>query len=921
MALVDDFTVYPYSKVIRHTNVSSDSTYTVQAFYSWLMDLFDEPAYLSYESPMKYNTPTQYTLQNGWFIDNGDGSEALKYLYGGSVLTSGYAGDVRMLDIDNEGVDYVACVAGDKDLPVTDDATPVGPLLAYKNAYPNASEARWWIRDTRAVPAAIVDNSTIDVTGGTGGGQAAGADESGDEIYTNLYSIASFPADISPQVYVFQQDPDGNEARIAEWSFTDKWDRGTVDIIVPVKLGGNLINSGLIDIFARQSGDLFSHVSDVDLSAGSRTPVALETSPDEVNLTSSEFNFVDYFIFFDAQSNAISVDDIITDIDTTTVGTRPGWYAEVASVTDWGTEGVLGIRGLNGTISDDDTIYVGSTSCATVNGTVGDAWIPWSAESTGPIAGDIGKAVEGGTSDAEGILRGFQDDTGTGKLLLQVYHTHDTVDAQVYTGAGRDPLYKFWLTGENLDAPASGGSLLDVTVGTIVAADHYRAVSGFSDVTIAHVNGTVTCDTFAVSDFTVGELVTWNVGADSAVVLYTDNATTMQLGNVSSEPDASDSFVGAISGGTCECNSGLTDDNTQNYEFPLQSEGDTYNVFIEGGAIYYTGRTLDQVYAYNQFKCRDGESDVMYTSDGSSITEVQGQQYIKAVSTHATTKTSPFGTLAGGVFFGAQGVWIEGMSSADDNNIQLTSHEGNAQQPYSSIVVTVGNTRISDVITVFKEEGSTGLPDKSQFTCAANTKSASTLQGDATHPNDTPSAGWVYVVDDSTNEEHKYRFTSWTTDTLTLAAEVIGTADGSTTGQTLQDTGIFLEAAVQRGDIIRRTGDDAWCYIISRDNDNQVTTTVLSDGTDWAVSDNFEVNSLVVDYTSSDSYFIPYLEAIEDSDGSESDTLTYVENRAVVIRVRNVLNATKIQPFVTTSDILSGGMTVSVIRNTDDVYS
>ncbi len=929
MALIDDFTVYPYSKVIRHSNASSDTVYTVQAFYSWLMDLFDEPAYLSYENPVRYNTPTQYTLVNGWFIDNGDGSEALKYLKGGSILTSGYADDVIVIDLDDNSTSYTAFIASDKDKTVNDDASDIGPLLGYKNNYPATDRGRCWVRDTNT-NGTIADNSAVTVDSGTGSAFANGSSYTGDETYTNLYSIASFPSDIEPQVYVFQQDPDGTETRLAEWSFTDQFDRGTVDIILPVKVGGSLINSGQIDIFARQSGDLFTHVSAVDLSAGSRTPVALETTADEVNLTATEYNNVDYYLFFDTQLNSISVDDIITDIDTATVGTRPGWYAEVASVTDWGTEGVLGIRGLNGVPADSDTIYVGSTACATVNGTVGDLWIPYSAETTGPVGGDIGDPFEGGSSGAHGVLRAYQDDGTSGKLLFQVYHTHGTLDSQTYTGSGRDVLYKMFSTGENLDAPTSGTGAMDVTVGTIVAATHWRAVSGFSDVTIAHVNGTVTCDTFS-GTFVEGELVTWNAGSSSAVMLYTDGSTIMQLGNVDSsdEPDATDSFVGAISGATCECNSVMTDDNTQNYEFPLQSTGDTYNVFIEGGSIYEAGRSLDQIYAYLQFRCRDGESAVMYTSNGSTITEIQGQQYTKAYSTHATLKANPFGQLAGGVFFGAQGVWIEGMLTGDANNIKLTSHEGNANEPYLSITVNITNTRVNDVVTVFPEDGSTGLPDKDQFSCAVNAQSASALQGQASHPNDTPSSGWVYVVDTSANEEHKYRYTSWSGDTLTLAPEVSGTSTATTTGQTLVDSAADFGGTedVVRGDIIRRTSDDAWCYVVSVDSTTQLTTTVLSDGSAWGVTEAYEINSLVVAYTTSDTYFIPYLEAIENtgttaSPGSETETLTYVAVRSVVIRARNVLNSSeRIVPFVTTSDISSAGMTVSIIRTEDTVYS
>jgi hypothetical protein len=927
MALPDDFTVYPYSKVIRHTNASSDDVYTAQAFYSWLMDLFDEPAYMSYEAPIKYNTPTQYTMQNGWFIDNGDGSEALKYLYGGSFLTAGYANDILVVDADGM-TDFVA---SDKDKTVV-ESTDVGPLLAYLNDYPVAGDARFWVRDTNT-HGTIHNNDTFAVSGGTGSGDAAADSYTGNEINTNLYSIASFPTDVEPQVYVFQEDPDGNKVRLSEWSFTDSWDRGTIDVIIPVQVGGVQIGSGLIDIYARQSGDSFTHVANADLSAGSRTPVALETRADEVNLTSTEGNEGDYYMFFRSQVSAIAADDVVRNNSSAEVGVAPSWYAEVVGITDWGTTGVLILRGLKGAPSDGDNIYVGSTLCATVNGSVGDYWIPYSAETTGPASGDLGLALEGESSGAEGILRAFQDDGSDGKLLLQVYHTHGTVDGQDYTGSNRDVLYQSLSSSEELNAPTSGGSSTDVTVGTLDTATHRRLVSGFSDVTIAHCNMTVDYDNKS-ADFTVGERVTWNAGADSAIVIADDSSfptTTgnLTLANCTSDPVNNDTITGDMSGSTCDVDTGgATHDNTQNFEFALQSEGDTYNVFVEGGAIYSTGRTLDQVYAYLQYRCRDGETAVFYTSDGSSITQVQGQAYITAVDTHAVEKVAPFGTLAGGVFFGAQGVWIQGMHDDDSNNIKLTSHEGNPQEPYTSVTVTVGNTRVDDVITVFLEDGSTGLPDKAQFTVAAGqAQSASTLNKSAgtDFPNDTPSAGWVYVVATDENEEHKYRYTSWSGEQLTLAAEVTGSGEVGTSGQTLHSDGNF--ASAQRGDIIRRTSDDAWCYVVTVVSNDEATTTVLSDGSDWAAADNFEMNSLVQAYDGGDTMFIPYLEDIEDtgtegSPGSSSDILTFVQNRSVVIRVRNVLNSVKkIQPFVTTSDITNAGMTISVIRNEDEVYT
>jgi len=916
MAIENDFTVYPYSKVIRHTG-TNDNVYSVAAFYSFLQDLFDEPGYMSYEKPIKYNTPTSYTMLNGWFLDNGDESNILEFLYGGSIDTTGYTDDVVMVDLDDDGANYVACVASDKDLPVTAAATLVGPLLAYKNNYPVTDTGRIWIRDTEA-HAAITDGDNIDVTGGTGGGWAAEAEQSGDEIYTNIYTIASFVGTPDPQVYIKQSHPvdttanPTSDVRIAEWSNTDSWDRGSIDVIIPVKLGGNLINSGLVNVYVRQTGDTFTHVADVDLSAGSRTPVATETSADTVNITVGE-----HYMIYDGGSGPgdFSIGDIIQDVSTTSL-TPPTWYAEVVAVDEFAstTEGLLTLRALRGTPANNDDIYVGTSVKGVVYGSVGDTYGTWDSQTSAPVEGDWGKIMLGGSTGAKRLLRSF--DTTEKYWVAQV---DDSL-----TGSNRDAYYVAYNATETLSCTGDGGTM---NVTSNLAST--TLISGFSDVTIAHINGTITTGASYTGTFKIGETLSFSPSGATAVLVKADSLTaptSMTLANVSTtEPTESDSITGDSSGATCECDSTMTDAYKAGFEFPLQSEGAEYSVFIQGGDVYNAGRSLTDIYAYLQYKCRDGESDVFYTSDGSTITQVQGQFYIKAYSTYSAVKVAPFGTLAGGVFFGARGVGVEGMSASDDNNIKLTDDANNAQEPYTSVTVTVSNTRVSDVITVFLEDGSTGLPDKAQYTCAA-----SQLQGDSdltnnggTFPNDTPSSGWVYVVDNTNNEEHKYRYTSWTSDTLTLATKVTGTDEGTGGFTQIDDTGSFTNA--QRGDIIRNTTNSGFSYITEVTSNDSVKVTVNSDGYTWQ-SANFEMNTLVQNYGTGDTFFIPYLEDIEDtgtdgSPGSKDVSLTYVSDRSVVIRVRNVLNATPIQPFVTTSNILNSGMTVSVIRTEDEVYA
>jgi len=927
MSIQDDFTVHPKSKVIRHVS-GKTTVYDVDAFYSWLMDLFDEPAFMSYQTPIKYNTPTSFTMQNGWFLDNGDGSNIIQYLKGGSIDTTGYStidDPIYMLDIDGT-TDFVTT---DKDKTITDDSSDVGPLLTYKNDYPSSGNARIWVRDTNS-NGTIADNSVIATSNGTGGGDAKGDSVSGDEIYCNIYTIATFPGSPDPQVYIFQSGE-----RIAEWSAFSNWDRGSIDVLIPVKLGGSLIDSGKVTVYVRQTGDTFTYV-EADLSSGSRTPVATETQADSVNITKGEW----YLLYDNSSSGAFNTGDVIQN-NATDSGVPPSWYAEVKSVTEFsgGTEGVLVLRSLRGSISDNDAIYVGTTQKATANGTPGDTYVTYDAETTGPSSGDLGKPFEGGTSGAQRVLRGFQDDGTSGKLVLQVYHTHGTLDSQDYTGSGRDVLYKDFQDNETLSAPSGGTGSMDVTL----SSDSTTLISGYSDITVLHINGTLTVDSFS-GTFTPGERVTWS-GGGPAWIVYSNGTDTITLANVVDETGLTTdglTITGDISGATCQTNGtgGLTDTNTEDFAFSLQSTN-PYSVFIECGEIYNTGRDLDDVYAYLQYYVSDGQTRPIYTSDGSSITILEGQEYIKAVNSYTATKSAPFGTLAGGVLFGAQGVWVQGMDSSDSNNIKLTDHNGVQRQPYVSVNVTVSNTRTDDDITVYLKDPATGLPKKDQYTSHAtlNTQSASVFHQNASgggFPNDTPTSGTFIVVATDEGEEHRYRYISWDNTggdgddgKLTLAAEVTGTAEAGTSGTTLFDTGNFA-SGVQRGDIIRNTTDASWGYIISIDSDDQVTTTVMRDSSGsavpWEVGDGYEINSLVQAYDDNDTFFIPYMDTVENSGtdsspGSETVQLTYVSDRPVLIRVRNVAAAIPIQPFITSSSITSSGMTVSVIRNKDEVYS
>lgn len=97
----------------------------------------------------------------------------------------------------------------------------------------------------------------------------SGAVESSDaqKLYSNLYTIGSQFRD--SMIYIVQAD-----AELTPW-----WSPGNIDVVIKVKSGGVLIDSGIVTVFSRDTDGLYDH-NEADLSAGGRNPVGVNTFED-----------------------------------------------------------------------------------------------------------------------------------------------------------------------------------------------------------------------------------------------------------------------------------------------------------------------------------------------------------------------------------------------------------------------------------------------------------------------------------------------------------------------------------------------------------------------------------------------------------------------------------------------------------------
>ena len=736
---------------------------------------------------------------------------------------------------------------------------------------------KYWMRCVVTTLPTAITTAPLGSQGwqGTGGGTADGASVSGEDLYANVYTLGTIETTPAAQIYIFQAG-----AAIPEWSDLSNWDRGHIDVLIKVKEAGTELDGAVVTVFARQSGDLYGHY-EIDLTAGGRSAVPLSTT-DDLNEDIGE-----YSLLYDAETVGFTtLGQIIT-------GGTSAATAELVAITDWGTTGLLKLRGKKGTFQDNETITGSSEGSATVNGTVGDTSLLYDTETVGFTT--MGQTITGGTSGAKRLLRGVQDDGTTGKLVMQVDATQ--------TGNNRDPQYKAFQDDEIITGSTQGSATANGASTTIV--------SGWSDVTVAFVNGTATHGG-TTGTFILGERVTWPT-AQSGILLK-DTGSAVTLGNCTDTALNTKTITGDISGATCVASQNLQSAHTMNKNFEQQSAY-PYDVIINAGDIYAVGRALAEVYQYFKFVCQEESTFAMYTVVTGVITVLDGEEYIIAYSGYVPSVPAPLGTFAGGKYFGAQGIWIEGMATGQ--SYQYTDSNGVIRQPYASVSVRVTALVSGDRIAVFRTTA--GAINKVMYTSHAtnNVRGDLTFEVQESLAIDTPSSGVLRAVDASEVKEHRMRYASWTGSILTLPTARTGTQTGAESATVLIDSAASFQTwVILAGDIIRNSTDLSWAQVASVDSQTQLTTIPLAGGSDnlWQAADGYSIHSLPVNYTGSDKAYVPFIDGESTTTYIEKIVL-YTADRDVMIRVRKK----GIIPFETAGVVGTAGLTVAAIRTTDGI--
>ena len=258
---VTDFTFDYVNKILD--NPSGSTVESVNAVYSYIQDTFDELTQLDDDMPMSAQTPTSYTMINGWYITE----RATRLLDGGAIQTNGYNNEVQVLTLDGT---YTNFVEADRGKQLRDDAVDVGAVLDFDN-----TAQKVWFRKGDAT--LVADNSAITVNGGVGAGDAAGAGATGETIFANPYTLGTLnTSNGTPALYIYQN---GSE-------YTSFWPAGQFDILIKVAEAGVDIDSRKIQVFGRNWSDTYTWF-EITLTTAGQNAVPLGTEND-LNVTSSE---------------------------------------------------------------------------------------------------------------------------------------------------------------------------------------------------------------------------------------------------------------------------------------------------------------------------------------------------------------------------------------------------------------------------------------------------------------------------------------------------------------------------------------------------------------------------------------------------------------------------------------------------------
>jgi hypothetical protein len=287
----------------------------------------------------------------------------------------------------------------------------------------------------------------------------------------------------------------------------------------------------------------------------------------------------------------------------------------------------------------------------------------------------------------------------------------------------------------------------------------------------------------------------------------------------------------------------------------------------------------------------------------------------------SSNKSSPFGTFTGTQLFGSRGILYTGQADDDTQSYTLIDDGGFQRTSPNTVSFTVSNTLALDRILVARDTGVDGIINKDQFggmTAVAASSKTITVAG--TVDSEVPPAGYVRVVENTLQEEHKYHYASRTTGAsgvFTLVDITASTAFTGTTSVLLTKNGgpSFITEGLAVGMLVQDTTNTGTYEVTGGIAADQCAIRHLYGADLIASGDAFTINETIQLYAVTDDIYDLILD-IEATGTSESNTFVQSTLFDTVVNVRQ---GKVILPFTQNQAVTASGATVTVVRQPDTI--
>lgn len=158
---------------------------------------------------------------------------------------------------------------------------------------------------------------------------------------------------------------------------------------------------------------------------------------------------------------------------------------------------------------------------------------------------------------------------------------------------------------------------------------------------------------------------------------------------------------------------------------------------FKGQVILSGGCTVAEAAQYLQYVCREAST--------TTINGVEGWRYRALDASYDPNAAAPFGIVAGGKWFVAQGWWVEGVLAGDSQNYQLTSHDGTVMTAPIAAAIEIGNLTVGDRVLAGRDNGSGGFLTTEYTLNGATSAGGNTCVVNEAIKADTPPAGYIRV--------------------------------------------------------------------------------------------------------------------------------------------------------------------------------